>query len=92
MNSFMNKKDSHSFQVNSFRAMLSVLAFNIVQSMKCIILPATESCKQINTLRLKLFRIPAKIIQHVRSKIIQLSRFNVYDRPSWRVLKRIKVI
>ncbi|QCX24688.1 hypothetical protein FG051_05990 [Companilactobacillus futsaii] len=59
---------------------------------KCLVLPATESCKQINTLRLQLFRIPAKIIRHSRSKIIQLSRFNVYDRLFWRVLERIEMI
>lgn len=89
---FMNKTDSHSFKVNSIRATLSALAFNIIQSMKCLALPATESCKQINTLRLQLFRIPAKIVQHARSKFIQLSRFNVYDRLFWRVLKRINRI
>lgn len=89
---FMNKTDSHSFRVNSIRAVLNALAFNIIQSMKCLALPATESCKQINTLRLQLFRIPAKIVQHSRSKIIQLSRFNVYDRLFWKVLKRIDMI
>ncbi|WP_195701243.1 IS1380 family transposase [Companilactobacillus futsaii] len=89
---FMNKTDSHSFRVNTVRTILSSLAFNIVQSMKCLALPATESCKQINTLRLQLFRIPAKIIRHSRSKIIQLSRFNVYDRLFWRVLERIEMI
>jgi len=89
---FMDKTDSHSFKVNSIRAILSALAFNIIQSMKRLALPATESCEQINTLRLQLFRIPAKIVQHARSKIIQLSRFNVYDRLFWRVLKRIDMI
>ncbi|WP_083488945.1 transposase [Companilactobacillus kimchiensis] len=82
----------HGFRVNSIRATLSALAFNIVQIMQCLALPATESCKQINTLRLQLFRITAKIVRHSRSKIIQLSRFNVYNRLFWKVLKRINMI
>ena len=87
---FMNKTDSHSFQINSVRMMLSALAFNIIQSMKRMVLPTTESCRQINTLRIRLFRIPAKIIQHARSKIIQLSKYNVYDSLFWNVLDQIQ--
>jgi len=85
----MNRTDSHISKMNSIRAVLSALAFNIVQSMKCLVLLSTKSYKQINTLRLQLFRIPAKIIQHARSKFIQLSRFNIYDRLFWKVLKKI---
>jgi len=89
---FMNKTDSPDFQTNSIRIMLSALAFNIIQSMKCLVFPATESCRQINTLRLRLFRIPAKIIRHSRSNIIQLSRFNVYDSLFWKVLNQVQQI
>jgi len=89
---FMNKTDSSSFQINSIRMILSALAFNIIQSMKCLVLPATESCQQISTLRLKLFRLPAKIINHARNQIIQLSKHNVYDSLFWKVLNQVQQI
>ena len=89
---FLNKADSHKFTTNAIRMLLSAVAYNIVQSMKCLVLPATESCQQIGTLRFKLFRIPAKIISHAREKIIQLSSNNVFDRLFWQVFRRVRRI
>lgn len=87
---FLDKTDSHKFRTNAIRMLLSAVAYNIVQSMKCLVLPATESCQLIGTLRFKLFRVPAQIVRHAHNIIIKLSSTNVFDNLFWQVLHRIQ--
>lgn len=58
-----------------------VLAYNIIKSMKCLVLPVNQYIT---------LHIPAQIITHACSYTVQLSYHNVFDRLFWQVPHRIQ--
>lgn len=54
---YFDKTDSSSFLENHARMMVSLLAYNLINFMKSICLPPKEAGFQVDTLRLRLFKV-----------------------------------
>ena len=89
---FMDKTNSHSFLANTFRMLLSAVAYNIVQAFKQNVLPMEKRHCQITTLRWVAFHIPAIVIRHARRYILKLSSNNVFDEIYWSILAKIRCL
>jgi len=89
---FMDKTNSHSFLANTFRMLLSAVAYNIVQAFKQSVLPTEKRNYQITTLRWMIFHIPAAVIRHARRYILKLSSNNVFDEFYWSILEQIRCL
>ncbi|NVS16776.1 IS1380 family transposase [Listeria monocytogenes] len=87
-----DKTDSPSFVANSERMMVSVLAYNIINAMKLMTFPKECRSWQINTIRLNLLRIAAKVTTHARKIRVQLTSSNVYDSIFWLIFKNIRTL
>lgn len=62
----MDSMSSHSMTVNANRLQISMLAYNLFQWFRRLVLPVTLRKLQIDTVRLKLFKIATKLIHSSR--------------------------
>ena len=64
---FADRTSCHEFQANQFRLLLSSCAYVLVQSLRRIALADTKLAKaQVSTIRLKLFKVAARVTTSVR--------------------------
>ena len=71
---FADRTSCHEFLPNQFRVMLSAAAYVLMDHIRRIALAGTELAKaQVTTIRLKLFKIGARITWSVRRIVLQLS-------------------
>lgn len=85
-----DKSDSPSFTANYFRMLVAGTAYQVIQAMKNLVLPAQLIRARMTTLRFKLFHIGAKITKHAHQLQVHLSSTNVFDELYWQVLARIQ--
>ncbi len=62
----MDSMNSHSMIVNANRLQISMLAYNLFNWFRRLVLPAKMRKLQVDTIRLKLFKIAAKLIHSSR--------------------------
>ncbi len=72
--------------------MVSVLAYNIINFMKQIALPKTETGLRVSTLQIRLFKVAAAFVFTGRRIQLRLSSHHVYHRLLSKVLQRIQAI
>lgn len=89
---FFDKTDSSTFTANAARMMVRVLAYNIINFMKQIALPKTETGLRVSTLRIRLFKVAARVVFTGRRIQLRLSSHHVYHRLFYQVLQRIQAI
>lgn len=83
-----DKTDSTSFIRNTARALMSGIAYNLVQLFKQLMV--SEQLRiTIATLRFALFHIAGKITNHAHHLVIHLASNHVYKTWFWRILDRI---
>lgn len=71
---FADRTSCHEFQANQFRLLLSSCAYVLVQSLRRIALQETELAKaQVSTIRLKLFKVAARVTTSVRRLVFHLA-------------------
>ena len=87
---FYDKSDSQAFIENAGRMMVSSLAYNIITALKNVYLTGSLKRAKINKLRLYLFKVAGKIINHARQTIIQLSTVHVYQKHFNKTIKKIR--
>lgn len=75
---FMDKTDSSTFVINESRMWVSLLAYNIIQMMKLFVLPKEMKRWTIGTIRNRLIKVAAKIVQQSRKIVIKLDETFVY--------------
>lgn len=85
-----DKTDSSSFTANQFRMLLASAAYNLVQAMKQLVLPAELENATSTTLRFKLFHLAGRVTQHARKLWLHLSSTNVFNDLYWQTLFRIQ--
>jgi len=85
-----DKTDSSTFTTNEFRMLLASVAYNLVQAMKQLVLPAELENTTIATLRFKLFHLAGRVTQHARKLWLHLSSTNVFDNLYWQTLFKIQ--
>ena len=87
---YLDKTDSSSFLENHARMMVSLLAYNLVNFIKTICLPAKEAAFQVDTLRLRLFKVAGKLVRSGRKLFLKTSSSHVYQNLFYHLLDKIQ--
>lgn len=86
----LDQMNSHSFQVNEVRMMLSLLAYNLTNWLRTLSFPPEQKNMQIETIRTRLIKVASKLVKSGRSLYFKLSSSFVYQEFFWKVLCRIQ--
>ena len=87
---FADRTSCHNWWANQFRLLLSSLAYILIEQIRAIALVGTELEKaQIDTIRLKLFKIGAVIIRNTRKVYFMLSSHYPYKKLFSLVYERL---
>jgi hypothetical protein len=71
---FADRTSCHSFVANQFRLLLSSAAYVLMETLRRTILAGTElAAAQVNTIRLKLFKVAARVVVSVRRVVFHFS-------------------
>ncbi|MBE7506942.1 MAG: transposase [Planctomycetia bacterium] len=71
---FADRTSCHAFLANQFRLLLSSAAYVLVETLRRTALAGTELAEaQVNTIRLKLFKVAARVVVSVRRVVLRLS-------------------
>ncbi|HIZ54147.1 MAG TPA: IS1380 family transposase [Candidatus Enterococcus avicola] len=87
---YLDKTDSSSFLENHARLMVSLLAYNLVNFMKTVCLPAKEAAFQVDTLRLRLFKVAGKLVKSGRKMFLRTSSSHVFQNLFYYLLDKIQ--
>ena len=87
---FADRTSCHRFQANQFRLLLSSAAYVLVQALRRIALAGTElATSQVGTLRLKLFKVAARVVLSARRVVFHLASSYPYQEMFGAVFKRL---
>ncbi|WEG11150.1 IS1380 family transposase [Pullulanibacillus sp. KACC 23026] len=86
----LDQMNSHSFQVNEAKMMLSLLAYNLTNWLRTLCFPDHQKKMQIETIRTRIIKVASKCIKSGRSLYFKLASSFVYQRFFWDVLSRIQ--
>jgi hypothetical protein len=71
---FADRASCHAFLANQFRLLLSSAAYVLVETLRRTALAGTElAAAQVSTIRLKLFKVAARVVVSVRRVVLHLS-------------------
>jgi len=87
---YLDKMNSHSFQVNEVKMMLSLLAYNLTNWLRTLCFPEKQTSMQIETIRTRIIKVASKLVKSGRSFYFKLSSSFVYQKFFWEVLQRIQ--
>jgi hypothetical protein len=88
---FADRTSCHAFRANQFRVLLSAAAYVLVETLRRTGLANTElEAAQAGTIRLKLFKVAARVISSVRRVIFHLSSAYPLAELFGRVLARLR--
>jgi hypothetical protein len=86
---FADRTSCHKFLANQFRVLLSSAAYVLVQALRRTTLVGTElAVAQVGTIRLKLFKVAARVLVSVRRVVFQLSSSYPYQALFREVVSR----
>jgi hypothetical protein len=87
---FADRTSCHRFVANQFRLLLSSAAYTLMQSLRRTALVGTELAKaQVGTIRLKLFKVAARVVVTVRRIVFHLSSSYPYQELFEEVCARV---
>ena len=89
---FFDKTDSPEFLENEARMMISLLAYNVVNFLRTICFETKSKGLQVNTIRLRLFKVAGKLVTTARRIYLKLSSSHVYQREFYAVFRQIQRI
>ncbi|MDW7668772.1 MAG: IS1380 family transposase [Bacillota bacterium] len=78
--------------VNSNRLQLHVLAYNLFNLFRRLVLPANMKKMQIDTIRLKLIKVAAKVVRSARYITFKLCSSCPYQKEFYKIFENIKRI
>ena len=88
---FADRTSCHAFKANQFRLLLSSAAYVLVEAIRRIGLKGTELARaQVQTIRLRLFKIAARVTRSVRRIVFHLASSYPYQVLLARILARLK--
>jgi len=87
---FFDKTDSPRFVENQARIMFSVLAYNIVNILRTLCFTGKWRGLQIQTIRLRLFKVAGKLVRTARRLYLKLSSYHVFQRDFYAIHDRIQ--
>ncbi len=74
----MDTMSSHNMTVNENRLQISVMAYNIFNWFRYLVLPVKMKNLQVDTIRLKLLKIVVKMVRSVRYIVFKLCSSSPY--------------
>ncbi len=87
---FADRTSCHRFVANQFRLLLASAAYVLIEHLRRVGLKATELARaQVGTIRLKLFKIAARVRISVRRVVLQLSSSYPYQSILRRIVARL---
>ena len=89
---YFDKTDSPQFIENHARMMISVIAYNMINFMRTICFDKNWKNLQVNTIRLRLFKVAGKLVNTARRIYLKLSSSHVYQAEFYNVFRRIQRI
>ena len=88
----MDTMFSHSMTINSNRMQISVLVYNIFNWFRRLVLPKSMRTPQIDTVRMKLLKIAAKMVHSARYITFKLCSSCPYKEAFMETLRNIKIL
>lgn len=85
-----DKMNSHSYQVNEVKMMLSLLAYNLTNWLRTLCFPEEQKTMQIDTIRTRIIKVASKLVKSGRSLYFKLASSFVYQEFFWKVIQRIQ--
>ncbi|WP_078430515.1 IS1380 family transposase [Alkalihalobacterium alkalinitrilicum] len=85
-----DKMNSHSYQVNEVKMMLSLLAYNLTNWLRTLCFPEEQKTMQIDTIRTRIIKVASKLVKSGRSLYFKLASSFVYQEFFWKVLQRVQ--
>lgn len=82
---FFDKTDSPEFLENEARMMISLLVYNVVNFLRTVCFEPKSKGLQVNTIRLRLFKVAGKLVNTARQIYLKLSSSHVYQREFYAV-------
>ena len=89
---YFDKTDSPRFIENHARMLISVLAYNVINFIRTICFENSWKTLQIDTIRLRLFKVAGKLVSTARKIYLKLSSSHVYQTEFYDVFQRIQRI
>jgi hypothetical protein len=87
---FADRTSCHRFVANQFRLLLSSVAYTLMQALRRTALVGTELAEaQVGTIRLKLFKVAARVVVTVRRVVFHLSSSYPYQELFEEVRARV---
>jgi hypothetical protein len=87
---FADRTSCHRFLANQFRLLLSSAAYVLVQALRRIALQGTElATSQVGTIRLKLFKVAARVVLSARRVVFHLASGYPYQELFTAVFARL---
>jgi len=87
---FADRTSCHDFLANQFRVLLSAAAYVLVETLRRVGLAGTElAAAQVQTIRLKLFKIGGRIVRSVRRIVVHLASGFPLRETFRRVLRQL---
>ena len=87
---FADRTSCHKFIANQFRLMLASAAYVLVDHLRRTTLKGTELAgAQVATIRLKLFKVAARIRTSVRRVVFHFSSSYPYQQPLRQIVARL---
>jgi hypothetical protein len=88
---FADRTSCHRFLANQFRLLLSSAAYVLVQALRRTALAGTELARaQVGTIRLKLFKVAARVLVSVRRVVFHLASSYPYQAVFREVYERVR--
>jgi hypothetical protein len=88
---FADRTSCHDFQANQFRVLLSAAAYVLMEFVRRVGLADTElAAAQVTTIRLKLLKIGARLVQSVRRVVLHLAGGYPLQQLFEQVVSRLK--
>lgn len=91
-NFFFDKTDSPHFLENEAGMMISLLAYNLVNFLRTICFDPKWKGLQVNTIRLRLFKMAGELVRTARQLYLKLSSSHVYQAEFYHTFRRIQWI
>jgi hypothetical protein len=87
---FADRTSCHAFVANQFRLLLASAAYVLVDHLRRTTLTGTElACAQVETIRLKLFKVAARVRTSVRRVVFHFSSSYPYQRLLRQIVARL---
>ena len=80
----------HRFRANEVRLLLGIIAYNLGNLLRRLVLPIAIQSWSLTSLQQRLFRTGGRLIRHARYFILQLAESQLTQRLFAQIIRRIE--